>query len=97
VTVVDWPWGGAGAVWLDRLLLLINVRLYGGHDTTSLLEDLAHRTGADREDLIDVLAGFAGFFADAARRPGPVGLPTLREFQRVQAEAVLGWLEELEG
>jgi Ser/Thr protein kinase RdoA (MazF antagonist) len=33
VTVVDWPHACRGPAWLDRLLLLVNVRLYGGHDT----------------------------------------------------------------
>jgi hypothetical protein len=40
------------------------------------------------------LAGLAGFFIDAARQPPPVGLPTLRAFQRAQGQAVLSWLRE---
>jgi aminoglycoside phosphotransferase (APT) family kinase protein len=97
VTVVDWPAAAIGPAWLDRLLLLINVRLHGGLDTTVRLADLAARTGVDRVDLIDVLAGYGGYFADAARRPPPPGLPTLRAFQRAQADAVTAWLRELEG
>ncbi len=98
VTVVDWPWACRGPVWLDALLLLVNVRLFGGHDTGELLARLTTGTGADRGDLIAVLAGMAGFFADAARLPPPSGLPTVREFQRAQADAVLSWLgEELAG
>jgi len=96
VTVVDWPWACRGPAWLDALLLLVNVRLFGGHDTKALLARLTAVTGADREDLMAVLAGLAGFFADAARQPPPVGLPTVREFQQAQANAVLSWLcEEL--
>jgi aminoglycoside phosphotransferase (APT) family kinase protein len=94
VTVVDWPWACRGPAWLDTLLLLVNVRLFGGHDTHSLLAQRAAMTGADQEDLIGVLAGLAGFFADAARQPPPMGLPTVRAFQRAQADAVLSWLYE---
>lgn len=97
MTVVDWPWACAGPSWLDRLLLLINVRLHGGHDTSALLADLARRVGAEPDDLIGALAGFGGFFADMARRPPPRGLPTVRDFQEVQAVAVLAWLAELRG
>ncbi|MCP3798206.1 phosphotransferase [Allokutzneria sp. A3M-2-11 16] len=95
VTVVDWPWACRGAEWLDRLLLLVNVRLHGGHDTTALLAD--HTTNADPDDVIAVLAGLTALFLDAARQPPPMGLPTVRAFQRAQGDAVLSWLRELLG
>jgi aminoglycoside phosphotransferase (APT) family kinase protein len=94
VTVVDWPWACRGPAWLDTLLLLVNVRLFGGHDTHALLADRAAVTGADPEDLIAVLAALAGFFADTARQPSPLGLPTVRAFQQAQADAILAWLSE---
>ena len=94
VILVDWPHAARGPAWFDTLLLLINVRLYGGHDTQSMLLELAARTGADPDDLVAVLAAWAGFFADQARRPAPLGLPTLRKFQQDQADAVLSWLAE---
>jgi aminoglycoside phosphotransferase (APT) family kinase protein len=97
VTLVDWPHAARGPAWFDTVLLLINVRLYGGHDTQALLVDLADRSGADPEDLLGVLVGWAGFFADAARLPPLRGLPTLRAFQQAQADAVLSWLTELMG
>jgi aminoglycoside phosphotransferase (APT) family kinase protein len=90
VTVVDWPWACRGPAWLDTLLLLVNVRLHGGRP------DLATVDG-DRDDLVGALAGFGGFFADAARHPAPAGLPSLREFQQAQADAVVSWLRELSG
>jgi aminoglycoside phosphotransferase (APT) family kinase protein len=95
VTVVDWPGACLGPAWLDTVLLLINVRLFGGHDVQALLADRAIATGADPEDLVAVLAAAAGYFVDVARLPAPKGLPTVREFQRVQGEAVLSWLREL--
>jgi aminoglycoside phosphotransferase (APT) family kinase protein len=95
VTVVDWPWASRGPAWLDTLLLLINVRLHGGHDTGALLRRCAKVTDADPDDLVAVLAGVDGYFVDVCRRPPPPGIPTIRGFQRTQGEAVLAWLREL--
>ncbi len=95
VTVVDWPWACRGPAWLDTLLLLVNVRLFGGHDTQSLLAGHAAANDVDPHDLVGVLAGLAGFFVDGARQPPPAGLPTVRAFQRAHAEAVLSWLGEI--
>jgi aminoglycoside phosphotransferase len=94
--LVDWPWASVGPAWLDRLALLINVRLHGGdrHVTWSRLVDLARAERADPVDLMAVLAGLGAFFADAARRPEMPGLPGLRAFQRAQAEVVMDWLRE---
>lgn len=94
VTVVDWPHAARGPAWFDTVLLLINVRLYGGHDTEALLADLATRTWANEDDLVAVLVGWAGFFTDYARLPAPKGLPTVRAFQHAQSEALLTWLSE---
>ncbi|WP_203924975.1 phosphotransferase [Rugosimonospora africana] len=95
VTVVDWPWTCRGPAWLDRLLLLINVRLFGGHDTQALLNQCAADTDAESADLIATLAAFGGYFADRARRPSPAGLPTVRAFQQAQADVVRSWLQEV--
>lgn len=88
VTVIDWPHATRGPAWLDTLMLLVNVRLYGGHP------DLA-TINADRQDLIGALAGLGGFFADAARLPAPPGLPSLRAFQQAHADVLVAWLREL--
>jgi aminoglycoside phosphotransferase (APT) family kinase protein len=95
VTILDWPWACRGPAWLDTLLLLINARLYGGHDTHGLLTKHATVTGADPQDLIAALTALAGYFTDAARQPPPKGIPTVRAFQRAQADAVLSWLREI--
>jgi hypothetical protein len=34
----------------------------------------------------------AGYFRDFARLPPPPGLPTVRAFQRAQADALLPWM-----
>jgi hypothetical protein len=77
------------------LLLLVNVRLFGGHDMDTLLSRCAASTGADIGDLVAALAGLAGLFADRARLPPPPGLPTVRAFQRAQADVTLSWLREI--
>jgi aminoglycoside phosphotransferase (APT) family kinase protein len=91
VVLVDWPWACRGPAWLDRVLLLVNVQLYGGHDVEALLE---RHVGAevDEQDVDALLAGLAGYFVDAARQPAPVGLPTVRAFQRDQGVSTLAWL-----
>lgn len=93
VVVVDWPSATLGADWYDRVGLLFNVGLY---DAGADLEDL-RRTWLPEvagEDVDAVLAGLAAYFLDAARRPDPPGLPTVRAFQRAQGEVVLRWLRQ---
>ncbi|MGR6321339.1 phosphotransferase [Micromonospora soli] len=92
VTVVDWPWACRGPAWLDSLMILINVQVYGGHDPEALLRARPLTAGVDPADVTGVLAGFVGFFLDAARWPPPPGIPTVRAFQRRQGDALLRWL-----
>jgi len=73
-------------------LLCINLLLYGGVDVDPLVAHLALDAAVSEAVLIDVLAGYAGYFLDAARRPPPPGLPTVRAFQRAQADALLPWV-----
>ncbi|MCZ7418307.1 phosphotransferase [Verrucosispora sp. WMMA2121] len=94
VTVVDWPWAARGPAWLDTAMLLLDVRLQGGHDTEALLRRLPLTAAADPDAVTGLYAGLAGFFTDRARLPPPPGIPTLREFQHAQAEALLTWLAE---
>jgi aminoglycoside phosphotransferase (APT) family kinase protein len=94
VTLVDWPHACLGPPWLDRLLLLVNVRLYGGHDVEAMLQQCAAGSGADPADLRGVIAGAAGYFVDVCRRTPPPGIPTVRAFQRAQGDALVSWLVE---
>jgi aminoglycoside phosphotransferase (APT) family kinase protein len=86
VTIVDWPWASVGVTWFDRLMLLVNVRCYGGQLSTGI--------DADPDDITAVLAGVAGYFVDAARQPPPPGLPTVRAFQAAQGRVVQDWLRQ---
>ncbi|WP_428964299.1 aminoglycoside phosphotransferase family protein [Micromonospora fluostatini] len=92
VTVVDWPWACRGPAWLDTVLLLVNVEFHGGHDTEALLRRTPLTADVDPDVVTGVLAGIAGFFLDGSRQPPPPGIPTVRAFQRAQADAVLPWV-----
>ncbi|GAB7192868.1 hypothetical protein NUM3379_35770 [Kineococcus sp. NUM-3379] len=96
VVVVDWPWACRGAAWLDTLMLLVNVNLHGGHDVEALLPRGA-TVRAEPAEVTAVLAGLAGYFVHTSRLPAPPGLPTVREFQRAQGEALLPWVRERVG
>lgn len=84
---IDWPWGCVGPDWLDRVLLAVNVLVNGG-DPDRLL------TGLDPRPVTDVVTGLTGFFLHTSRTPPPPGIPTVRAFQRAQADALLPWLRK---
>ncbi|GAA0530842.1 hypothetical protein GCM10010172_09420 [Paractinoplanes ferrugineus] len=85
VMIVDWPWGCVGPAWVDRLMLAVDVYVKGG-DPARVLE------GIDPDAVTGFLAGMSGFFEYAHRQPPPPSIPTVREFQRRQAEALRPWL-----
>ena len=93
--IIDWPWAGVGAPWLDGLTYLLDGRLRG--DTFDANEVIARHPLFDpaTADQIDaVLAGLAGMFFERAAQPPPSSMPTLRQFQWDQAVAAVEWLEE---
>ncbi|WP_250035780.1 phosphotransferase [Paractinoplanes maris] len=83
--IVDWPWGATAPIWFDRVLLALNVTVHGGDPERVI-------AGLDRRTVTGVFAGFAGFFRDISRLPPPPGLPSVRAFQRWQADELLPWL-----
>ena len=92
VVVVDWPHAGRGAPFADALGLLVDAKLWDpAVDADALLD--GHHPGDD-DAVTTVLAGMAGYFLDAARKPAPEGLPRLRAFQAAQGAAALAWLRE---
>lgn len=86
LVIVDWPWASAGPDWWDRVILAANVWVHGG-DPVRVIE------GIDRRIVTDSFAAFAGMFFDICRLPPPPGIPTVRAFQRWQADALLPWLK----
>ena len=99
VVIIDWPWACTGADWLDTLTLLLNAEFIGcaDADVDALVATTPRLGGVPTETVDAVLAGFCAFFLDAARRPPPPGLPTLRAFQLAQGESTLAWLGRRRG
>lgn len=83
--IVDWPWACVGPAWLDTVLLAVNVVVHGGTADRIV-------AGLDQGLVTEVLAGLTGYFRHVSRLPPPPGLPTVRAFQRWQADALLSWL-----
>lgn len=92
VVFVDWPQAMAGAPWLDLLLMLPSVAMQGGPDPAEVWRTSPLARAADPAAVDAALAALAGFFVHGSLLPAPPGLPTLREFQRLQGEAALAWL-----
>lgn len=92
VVIVDWPWACTGASWADLVLLLPSVGLGGGPDPDTVIARYGLFAGVDEHALLTLFAALTGFFVRQSLDPDPPGLPTLRAFQRAQAEVALGWL-----
>ena len=93
VVIVDWPGACLGAAWVDKALMLPSVGLGGGPSPAQVEEQLDPFRGADPEAVDRVLVALAGFFTVHGAEPDPPGLPTLRAFQRAQAEVTRAWLQ----
>jgi Ser/Thr protein kinase RdoA (MazF antagonist) len=84
IVVVDWPYACIGPDWLDTALLAMDVLAYGGPGDQLL-------SGIDPQTATAVLAAFTGDYLERSRHPSP-GIPHVRAFQRVRADALLPWL-----
>jgi aminoglycoside phosphotransferase (APT) family kinase protein len=80
VLFVDWNIACVGNPLLDVVAWLPSLRLEGGPEPWKLV--------ADSCGLAPLVAGF---FASRAGLPPPATAPTVREFQRRQAEVALAW------
>jgi aminoglycoside phosphotransferase (APT) family kinase protein len=92
--VVDWPSVRRGAPWLDLLFSLPSIAMHGGGEPGKLWVDHRFGRAIDPDAANVALAGFAGFLIERSLQPVPALLPTIRQFQRVQAEITLNWLFE---
>ncbi|MEU8814634.1 aminoglycoside phosphotransferase family protein [Actinoplanes sp. NPDC048796] len=86
VIIVDWPWAAVAPRWWNRVDLAANVWVHGG-DPERVIE------GIDRRIVTDAFAALAGMFRDVCRQPPPPGIPTVRAFQRWQADELQRWLK----
>ncbi|WP_040167986.1 phosphotransferase [Microbacterium gorillae] len=92
--LVDWPWAGVGAPWVDALTYLVD--LQRTEPSSDPLELLRHPVfaAASVDDVDALLSALGGMWFDRARTPPPAGLTHLREFQRVEAIAALELLRQ---
>ena len=93
VSLLDWPWACRGPAWLDTVMLLGTVHLYGGHDVEALLSRGVTSQTAPH-DVTAVLVAQAGYALDAARLTPPAGMRQLRAFQCGKGDALLRWVRQ---
>jgi Phosphotransferase enzyme family len=80
VLLVDWNLACVGNPLIDTVAWLPSLRLEGGPEPWELVPDSG-----------GLAALLAGFFAARAGLPPPATAPTVRDFQRRQAEVALPW------
>ncbi|MBE1875447.1 phosphotransferase family protein [Myceligenerans pegani] len=93
--VVDWPHAMRGAAFLDLVAMLPAVHALGGPEPSEVLDRTPLPRGTDPEAVLTWLAVVTAYFAHGSLQPPPPGIPHLRHFQRIQAEACIAWLREL--
>jgi aminoglycoside phosphotransferase (APT) family kinase protein len=96
VVLVDWPWACTGAAFVDLVMLLPSVGLGGGPRPEEVVARHRLFREVDPDALGAVVAALAGFFVRQSLDPDPPGLPTVRAFQRAQAQIALEWLRRWE-
>jgi hypothetical protein len=94
---VDWPWASRAAPWFDLVCMLPSVEMQGGSPAEQVLARHPLVQGTDPDAITAVVAALAGMFGWLGGLPPPPGLPTLRAFQRAQAEIAVGWLQARTG
>ena len=92
VVLVDWPWACTGAAFVDLVMMLPSLGLAGGPDPATVIDRYGLFTEVDADAVLAVFAAVTGFLVRQSLDPEPTGLPTLRRFQRAQAEVALAWL-----
>lgn len=95
VALVDWPWACNGAPVFDLALVVFPVGLGGGPDPGTVIDRYGIFDGVDADDALALCVAFAGFLVRSSQDPPPPGLPTVRDFQRAQADVALGWLRTM--
>ena len=90
--VVDWPFVGHGAPWIDLLFAIPSIALHGGGDPATLWAEHPLSRTAEPDAVNTAVAGLAGFFLCRSVHPPIPLLPTIREFQRAQGMIAFDWL-----
>lgn len=92
--LLDWAWASRGAPWLDSLLLAMDFRIQGGPDADDFLRANRATREIEPAHLRSVVACMVGVWADCARRPPPLGLPTIRTWQAHCRDHALRWVDD---
>lgn len=91
---VDWPSARIGAPWVDALLMLPALALVPhGPAPEAVVARHPLLAALDPDALDAVLVAALGYFVTRSLLPPPPALPTVRQFQRAQAEVILDWLQ----
>jgi hypothetical protein len=92
VVFVDWAWAARGAGWVDTAGLCMDVVVSGSPvDVDAVLRRHPATRDTDPDDITALVGMLAGMFVERSHAPAPPGLPTLRDYQRVVANATLDW------
>lgn len=89
---VDWPHAMRGAAFIDQTGMLPVVHATGGPMPEHVLERAPLPAGVDPEAVTVWVAVLTAYFARNSLLDPPPGIPHLRAFQRIQAEACIPWL-----
>lgn len=95
VRIIDWPYACRGVPWLDLVLWLPALQLEGGGAPEHVLGALDAQRRPPQHEMCAVVAACTGYFVHSGQLQDPPGLPTVRAFQRAQAETAGAWLEAL--
>lgn len=87
--ILDWPWAAVGASWFDGLTYLLDVVMRA--EPVDVDGYLGHPVfdGMAPADADAVLAALVGNWYDKARQPAPLDMPTIRAFQKAEADAAV--------
>lgn len=91
VRIVDWPNACTGVGWFDLVLMTPSLAM-SDVDVETLINEHPLTRAIDRDDIDTVLVAGAGLFVSRSMLPRPPSAPTVRDFQRAQAKALLAWL-----
>jgi aminoglycoside phosphotransferase (APT) family kinase protein len=92
VYVVDWPWACTAQPWIDLIFMLPSIQLQQGPPAETIWAANPMADQTDPDAVTAVVAAVAGYFAYKSRQPAPQGIPSVRDFQRAQAEVSISWL-----